>query len=77
MAKLTQLPALPMTRRLVEQKAKRDGQTLYGALAELVIAGAVAKELMAKPEAMNTLRAAKAGKLKYKALDLNDENFGL
>ena len=50
MAKLTQLPASPMTRRLVEQKAKRDGQTLYGALAELVMAGAVAKELMAKPD---------------------------
>jgi PHD/YefM family antitoxin component YafN of YafNO toxin-antitoxin module len=34
-------------------------------------------ELLAKPEAMKVLRAAKAGKLKYKKLDLNDENFGL
>jgi PHD/YefM family antitoxin component YafN of YafNO toxin-antitoxin module len=34
-------------------------------------------ELLAKPEAMKTLRAAKAGKLKYKTLDLNDEDFGL
>ena len=34
-------------------------------------------ELMGKPEAMNTLRAAKAGKLSYKKLNLNDENFGL
>jgi PHD/YefM family antitoxin component YafN of YafNO toxin-antitoxin module len=34
-------------------------------------------ELLAKPEAMKVLRAAKAGKLKYKKLNLNDENFGL
>jgi len=34
-------------------------------------------ELLAKPAAMKTLRAAKAGKLKYKTLDLNDEHFGL
>ena len=34
-------------------------------------------ELMGNPEAMNTLRAAKAGKLSYKKLNLNDENFGL
>jgi PHD/YefM family antitoxin component YafN of YafNO toxin-antitoxin module len=34
-------------------------------------------ELLARPEAMKTLRAAKAGKLKYKTLDLNDEDFGL
>ncbi len=34
-------------------------------------------ELLSNPDAMKTLRAAKAGKLKYKELDLNDENFGL
>lgn len=34
-------------------------------------------ELLAKPEAMQTLRAAKAGKLAYKELNLDDENFGL
>jgi PHD/YefM family antitoxin component YafN of YafNO toxin-antitoxin module len=34
-------------------------------------------ELLSDPVAMKTLRAAKAGKLKYKTLDLNDENFGL
>lgn len=33
-------------------------------------------ELFAKPETVNTLRAAEAGKLKYKALDLDGE-FGL
>jgi prevent-host-death family protein len=34
-------------------------------------------DLLANPKAMACLRAAKAGKLTYKALDLNDENFGL
>ena len=34
-------------------------------------------ELLANPKAMKVLRAAKAGKVKYKALDLDDENFGL
>ena len=34
-------------------------------------------ELLSNPKAMATLRAAKAGKLKYTALDLEDENFGL
>ena len=34
-------------------------------------------ELLAKPEAMKVLRAAKAGKLAYRKLNLNDENFGL
>ena len=34
-------------------------------------------ELLAKPEAAKALRAAKAGKLAYANLDLNDENFGL
>ncbi|SRR6266581_3366237 len=34
-------------------------------------------DLLANPKAMRTLRAAKAGKLKYRALDLDDENFGL
>jgi PHD/YefM family antitoxin component YafN of YafNO toxin-antitoxin module len=31
-------------------------------------------ELLSNPKAMRTLRAAKAGKLKYKPLDLNDED---
>lgn len=34
-------------------------------------------DLLSDPKAMKTLRAAKAGKLKYKELDLDDENFGL
>ena len=34
-------------------------------------------ELLANPKAMKALQAAKAGKLKYRELDLNDENFGL
>ena len=34
-------------------------------------------ELLSKPEAMKVLRAAKAGKLAYKELNLKDENFGL
>jgi PHD/YefM family antitoxin component YafN of YafNO toxin-antitoxin module len=34
-------------------------------------------ELLANPTAAATLRAAKAGQLKYKELDLKDENFGL
>ena len=34
-------------------------------------------ELLSDPAAMKTLRAAKAGKLAYKELDLADENFGL
>ena len=34
-------------------------------------------ELLARPEAMKVLRAAKAGKLAYRKLNLNDENFGL
>ena len=34
-------------------------------------------DLLSDPKAMKTLRAAKAGKLKYKELHLDDENFGL
>ena len=34
-------------------------------------------DLLATPKAMRTLRAAKAGKLKYRRLDLDDENLGL
>ena len=34
-------------------------------------------DLLARPKAMRTLRAAKAGKLMYRKLDLADENFGL
>jgi prevent-host-death family protein len=34
-------------------------------------------DLLANPKAMRTLRAAKAGKLKYRTLNLNDENLGL
>jgi prevent-host-death family protein len=33
-------------------------------------------DLLANPKAMRTLRAAKAGKLKYRRLDLDDEDFG-
>jgi PHD/YefM family antitoxin component YafN of YafNO toxin-antitoxin module len=33
-------------------------------------------ELLANPAAMKTLRAARAGKLAYKELNLDDENFG-
>jgi len=34
-------------------------------------------ELLSNPAAMKVLRAAKAGRLAYKELDLADENFGL
>jgi hypothetical protein len=34
-------------------------------------------DLLANPTAMQTLRAAKAGKLRYRRLNLSDENFGL
>ena len=34
-------------------------------------------DLLANPKAMGTLRAAKAGKLKYRRLNLDDENLGL
>ena len=34
-------------------------------------------ELLANPKAMKALRTAKAGKAKYKVLNLNDENFGI
>jgi len=34
-------------------------------------------DLLSNPRAMKTLRAAKAGKLTYQELDLDDENFGL
>ncbi len=34
-------------------------------------------ELLSNPKAMKTLRAAKAGKLAYRELNLDDENFGL
>jgi PHD/YefM family antitoxin component YafN of YafNO toxin-antitoxin module len=34
-------------------------------------------DLLANLTAMQTLRAAKAGKLKYRRLNLNDEDFGL
>ena len=34
-------------------------------------------DFLSNPKAMKTLRAAKAGKLSYKKLDLDDENFGL
>jgi len=34
-------------------------------------------DLLSDPKAMKVLRAAKAGKLAYKSLDLDDENFGL
>lgn len=34
-------------------------------------------EILANPEAMKWINAAKKGKLKYKTLDLDDENFGL
>ncbi len=34
-------------------------------------------ELLANPKAMKALRAAKTGKVKYRLLDLNDEDFGL
>ena len=34
-------------------------------------------EILANPKAMKALRTAKAGKAKYKVLNLNDENFGI
>ena len=34
-------------------------------------------DLLSNPKAMKALRAAKAGKLAYRELDLDDENFGL
>jgi prevent-host-death family protein len=34
-------------------------------------------DLLGNPKAMRILRSAKAGRLKYRALDLHDENLGL
>jgi PHD/YefM family antitoxin component YafN of YafNO toxin-antitoxin module len=34
-------------------------------------------DLLSNPGAMKALRAAKAGKLTYRELDLDDEDFGL
>ena len=34
-------------------------------------------DLLSNPQAMRTLRAAKAGTLKYRRLDLDDEHFGV
>ena len=34
-------------------------------------------EILANPKAMKVLNLDKAGKIKYKKLDLDDENFGL
>ena len=34
-------------------------------------------DLLANPKAMGVIRAARAGRLAYQALDLADENFGL
>src|SRR2546422_7401501 len=34
-------------------------------------------DLLSNPKAMKALRAAKAGKMSYRTLDLDDENFGL
>jgi prevent-host-death family protein len=34
-------------------------------------------DLLSNPGAMKALRAAKAGKLSYRVLDLDDDNFGL
>ncbi len=34
-------------------------------------------DLLSNPNAMKALRAAKAGKLAYKELNLDDENFGI
>jgi prevent-host-death family protein len=34
-------------------------------------------EILSNPKAMKALRGARAGKLKYKELNLADENFGL
>jgi PHD/YefM family antitoxin component YafN of YafNO toxin-antitoxin module len=34
-------------------------------------------DLLSNPKAMKALRAAKAGKLTYRELDLDEENFGL
>jgi PHD/YefM family antitoxin component YafN of YafNO toxin-antitoxin module len=42
----------------------------YGALVETM-------ELLSNPAAAKTLRAAKAGKGKYRALDLDHDDFGL
>jgi len=34
-------------------------------------------DILSNPKAMKVLRAAKSGKLTYKKLDLDDDNFGL
>jgi prevent-host-death family protein len=34
-------------------------------------------DLLSNPKAMKVLRSAKAGRLSYRKLDLDDENFGL
>lgn len=56
-------------RRKEAQKSQKAAED-YEAFAERI-------NLLSNPEAMEVLRAAKAGTLRYKELDLEDENFGL
>ena len=70
------------SKRLLRSRAtvticRRDEPISYLVPKERWEAIAETLDLLSNRKAMKTLRAAKAGKLKYKPLDLADENFGL
>ncbi len=56
---------------------RRDDPVFYLVPKERWEAIAETLDLLSNPKAMRVLRGAKAGKLKYKELNLEDENFGL
>jgi PHD/YefM family antitoxin component YafN of YafNO toxin-antitoxin module len=56
---------------------RRDDPVFYLVPKERWEAIAETLDLLSDPQAMKVFRAAKAGKLKYRQLDLDDENLGL
>ena len=71
-----QLPKLLRTKQTITI-CRRDNPIAYLVPRERWEAIAETLDLLSKPAAMKTLRAARAGKLKYKTLDLDHESFGL
>lgn len=71
-----QLPRLLRSKQTITI-CRRDNPVGYLVPKERWEAIAETLDLLSHPKAMKTLRAAKAGKLKYKALDLADEHLGL
>jgi PHD/YefM family antitoxin component YafN of YafNO toxin-antitoxin module len=71
-----QLPRLLRSRETITI-CRRDEPISYLVPRERWEAIAETLDLLGNPKAMKVLRAAKAGKLKYRALDLDDENLGL